>query len=148
MADIIPYNFQYQEAIGTLNFNTNVFKVALYGGAFTSACLVVANTYNDLSANELPNGFGYETGGKVTSTSAYMDGTNFQVVYDCDDVSWTASGGPIGAARYAALYECCNSQTVVYVFDFGASKTAYDGSQMNIKIDSNGLFRKIQRKCN
>lgn len=147
MADIIPFNFQYQESIGTLNFNNDVFKVALYGGDFTSACLVASTTYNDLSANELGNGFGYVTGGVQVSTSAYIDLTNNQVVYDCDNAKWTASGGPMGPVRYGALYECCNSKTVVYIFDFGINKTVYDGSDFTIAIDSNGLFRKIQRKC-
>lgn len=147
MADIIPYNFQFQESIGTLNFNNDIFKVALYSGDFTSACLVASTNYNDLSANELGNGFGYVTGGVQVSTSAYMDTTNKQVVYDCDNPTWTASGGPMGPIRYGALYECCNSQTVVYIFDFGANKTIYDGSDFTIAIDSNGLFRKIQRKC-
>ena len=52
----------------------------------------------------------------------------------CDDVSWTAAGGEIGATRSAIVYDDTTSDdTVIGCIDFGTDYTSNDGETFPIK---------------
>jgi hypothetical protein len=146
MADIIPHNFILQQAIQVVNFNTHSFKCILCGGSYVESTLQDYKTYGDVSANELNQGNGYLSGGvDVTGTSAIIDDTNNRLLYKCDDIQFTASGGNIGPARYAVMYDPDGANTLIYCFDFGANKTILDGSSLLIRVDSTAFIRAYQK---
>lgn len=70
-------------------------------GADTLKAILLADTYTpnyttdavlaDITAGQLATMFGYTSGGQTLSGVTWAGG-----VLDCDDFSWTASGGTIG----------------------------------------------------
>lgn len=63
------------------------------------------------------------------------------VKLDANDVSWTASGGAIGPARYALVCNSTDSNSPPVLFmDFGENKTADNGTPFNIAWHANGII--------
>ena len=66
--------------------------------------------------------------------------TTNDAAFDAADVSWTASGGAIGPARYALIYNDTDTDDppVVYI-DLGENKTADAGTPFNITFNASGI---------
>lgn len=89
-------------AEGTIDLDTDTIRAALVTSSYTPN----ANTHtqrSDFSANELATANGYTSGGAAL-TGVAISRTNLVTTFDAGDVSWTASGGNIGPARYLVLY--------------------------------------------
>jgi hypothetical protein len=138
MADIVPHNFIRALANKEIEFDADILHVALFNSSYTPNA--DDTTYNTISANEVANGFGYTTSGVSVSGTLTNSNANNNVVFDINDPTWTASGGSIGPARYATLFDVSSSNTLCYIFDLSASQTASDGATFKIVIDSNGLM--------
>jgi hypothetical protein len=124
-------------AEGTHNLAADVLKVVLTNVAPTAANSLLANL------TELGGGNGYTAGGTqaTVSSSAQASGTYKLVLAD---VTWTASGGTIGAFRYTDLY---NDGTSILVnpliawWDYGSSITLQIGETFTWDADpSNGIL--------
>jgi hypothetical protein len=66
--------------------------------------------YGDLT-NEHANGNGYTTGG-IALTGETWTHSGGTTTFDCDDVVWTASGGPI-VARFGVIYANATLNSIV-----------------------------------
>lgn len=143
MSDVITNKFFEDQSIGGVNFNTDVFRWVLlnYDVMPTDDTLVAVSNYSQISAHELSGVNGYTTGGVQVGTSAFIASASNEIVYDCDDPSWTATSGSIGPYRLAALYNETQGGSVAYFYDFLKSYTTYDGGLLAIQIDDDGLFR-------
>lgn len=139
-------------AIGVYFRNESVlvppgFKLSLItaAGVGTSGSPVAPNATNcavfaSCSANELPNGNGYTTGGialsrNSTDFSTYTEDTGSnQGIIGVRTCTWTASGGNLPAsgtgAAYAILYDTNVAKNVVAIFDLGGNRTVSDGQQL------------------
>lgn len=96
-----PYHgFKLRLVDGTLDLNSNTFKVALVASWYTP--VVVTHALLADVTNELATANGYTAGGATAAnpTATLSAGV---VTFDTDNVSWTASGAGI-TARYAVLY--------------------------------------------
>tara|TARA_Y100000310_G_C20704329_1_gene833670 strand:- start:38803 stop:39243 length:441 start_codon:yes stop_codon:yes gene_type:complete len=145
MADIIPQYFILQQASKIIDFQTDEIKCILCSGSYDESALRDFQTLADVSANEILAGNGYVTGGiTVSGTSAYNDDANNRTIYKCEDLYFTTSSGNIGPTRYAVMYDPDGSDTIIYVFDFGEDKTALDGSNLVIKVDTTGFMKAYQ----
>lgn len=100
-----------------------------------------------VSANELPNGGGYTTGGATLGTkaaNAITNGFNF----DSADPSWTASGGGIPAHRYYVMYVSGSlwGKTDPLIGYFIGDNTPADiplttaGNPLAVTVHANGWF--------
>lgn len=139
MSDIIYHNFLAEQAVGNIDFDTDVLKVALLGSGYTPDA--DHTKWTNVSGNEIANGYGYTAGGITVSGSVVDDDSDDQVKYSIANPSWTASGGSIGPARYGVLYDDTHTDdALMYLFDFGGIFSAYDGNPFVIQIDANGLF--------
>ena len=99
----------------------NTFKVALY----TAAANLGASTTVYSSANEVPNGNGYTTGGNtlVISTSPTSGNNSLGVptaYVSFNNTSWTNA---TFTARGALIYNVTQGNKSVAVLDFGSDKT-------------------------
>jgi len=98
-ASITVYeSFKEYLADGTIDLDTDTFKVTLHTSAYTPNAgthTVYANLTNELST---ANGY-TNTGQTVAATWVRSGGT---VTFDLADAVWTASGGSI-TARYAVV---------------------------------------------
>lgn len=119
---------------GDFDINTDTFKMALF--LSTSNIGAASTTYAGLT-NEHANANGYTTGGKTLTMS--LTGTT-TVTVDCDDQTWTASGGSI-VARFAVIYESAGNVLCYCLLDSTpADVTATTGNTLTVAIDASGLF--------
>ena len=84
---------------------------------------------------EISAGNGYTAGGTAAtiSSSSQSSGTYKLVLAD---VTFTASGGPIGALRYAVLYDdTAASDQLIGYWDYGSSITLADGETLTVDFD-------------
>lgn len=133
-------------ADGTLDFDTDSFRVALVTSSYTPSASHTA--WSSISGNEVANGNGYSTHGDgITVTWSQTSGT---ATFDSDNPSWTASGGSI-TARYAVLVHDANGDNALAGTDIPiayslldntpADVVANDGADLTIQISSNGYFQ-------
>lgn len=121
------------------NVTSDVLKVALMDTTFAFDP-DTHSTWADCSANEIAGGNGYTAGGEtLTTVSAAIDATGNKVDLTCDNVTWTATGGPIPTTGAAVIYNSTHvNSTVVMCIDFDADYDTADGKLFQINF-SNGL---------
>ena len=140
--NVLTNAFQINQANANVNWNSDTFNWILCSGNYVENDLVNVSAYGQLSASELPSQNGYIRGGVQVASSAYINQDNI-CVYDIGSPTWTASAGPIGEFRYAALRDVTRSDLVVYLYDFKKNYTVNDGGTLKINI-TNGLFNGVQ----
>lgn len=119
---------------GDFDIDSDSFKMALF--LSTSNIGSGSTTYAGLT-NEHSNANGYTTGGKALTMS--LSGTT-TVTVDCDDQTWTASGGSI-TARFAVIYEVSGKVLCYCLLDSTpADVTATDGNTLTVQINASGIF--------
>lgn len=117
----------FSEAVyeGVHDFENDTFKVALTNTAPTAANTVFANI------TEVAAGNGYTAGGlALTIDPSSQTGGVYTAVID-GNITFTASGGEIGPARYLVVYNdsATNKELVAY-YDYGSSLTLQDGESL------------------
>lgn len=137
--------FRQEAAVTPTGFNIALITDA---GAGTAAAPVAPDasnclTWSAVSANEVPAGNGYTTGGQSVSrtstdwTTFTEDDTNNRAIVGLRDIVWTASGGNLPAsgtgARYAVLMDNTANQNVFAVFDLGANRVVSDTQSFTLK---------------
>ena len=123
-------------AEGTNDFD-DTYKLALYTEATFDAD---ATTLSDLTLVEVAEENGYTAGGKELEFVEVVTTSVNGATFDCDDVVWTADGGPI-TARYAILYNYTVEESLVIAFiDFGAVQSAGDGTDFIVAWHLDGIF--------
>ncbi len=121
MATYNKFNdFVEQLGLETHQLSTDVIKVYL-----TNTAPVATNTVFGTPA-EISAGNGYTAGGEdATATWSESSGT---ATLACTDIVWTASGGTIGAFRYAVMYnDTSAADNLICWWDYGSSITLADG---------------------
>lgn len=122
---------------GLCDYDADTFKIALLNAYTFSAA---HDEWADVSANELSTANGYTSPGQnlASVTSGQTGGT---YVFDAANVTWTASGGAIGPATDAEIYDdTSTNDRLTCNIDFGASETANDGSNFQINFNASGIF--------
>lgn len=127
-------------ADGTIDLDSDTFKVAL----FTNALTPNRSTQSELAdlSNEVANGNGYATGG-VALTGVTWGQTGGVATFDANDPSWTASGASIGPFRIAVIYSdtSVGDKLLCYCVLDSADITISDGATFEIRLHANGIFQ-------
>jgi len=91
-------------------------------------------TLADVTADQLSTGNGYTQNNKELATlDVAEDDTNDRARFTCGTVTWTASGGAIGATGAAVIYDDSTADdAVIGCIDFGADYTVPDGGDLQI----------------
>lgn len=109
------------ELLSGVHLAADVYKIAL----FTSAASLDATTTAYAATNEVANGNGYTTGGATLATfAASSSGTTAWLDWTVDP-SWASA---TFTARGALIYNSTRANKAVAVLDFGADKTATNGT--------------------
>ena len=129
-------HFRYMLATKQIDFTASggdAFKIILMNTTFSFDKDAHA-TLSDVTASQLATDYGYTQDTKdCTVASITEDDTNDVARVVFSDVTWTASGGAIGASGAAIIYDDTTSDdTVVCCIDFGADGTAQDGFNFQI----------------
>lgn len=121
---------------GVHDWDAHVFKILLSNTA------VVATNSIKGDLTEIGTGNGYSAGGGTTTiTTSRSTGTAKAVG---TDVVFTASGGTIGALRYAVLWNdtpTSPADPLVSWWDYGSSITLADTETFTVDLDgTNGIY--------
>jgi hypothetical protein len=136
-------SFREYMADGTIDLDTDSFKVSLHSSSFVPTASG-DSVYADVS-DELSTANGYTNGG-ATLASVTWNRSGGTVTWDAADTVWTASGGSI-VARYAVIRKVgtANSITdplVAYVLldTTPANVTATAGNTLTLQWHASGIF--------
>lgn len=92
-------------------------------------------------ANEV-SGNGWAAGGVALGSPAFTVVSTNGSMLDCNDIVVTATGGAIGPAYKAVIYDDADvSDAPLFFIDFGEAKTADQDTDFRITINALGLFR-------
>jgi len=117
-------------------FAAGTYRIILMNMGFTFD-LVAHSFLSVISANELPAGNGYSTGGIVLSGKTIAkDDVNNRAFVSFNDISFTAAGGPIGPTPGAIIYKDTgipSTSPVVSWKGFNGDVTKTDGFSIQIQ---------------
>ncbi len=122
---------------GEIDFDNDVFKIILMNNSFVFN-IDSHDSHALIAANALSSGNGYDAATLSAIGTTDRDDVNDYSEADFNDVLWTATGGSIGPANGAIIYDDSHASKVVLGYvDFGTAQTATDGGAFkiaNIKI--------------
>lgn len=115
-------------------YKINLYSVFSFDAADTTKALAEGG------ATQLTTQYGYTQDTKELGSVTVSTVTTNDAKFDAADVQWTASGGAIGPASYAMVYnETDTDDPPVLYIDFGEAKTADAGTTFNITWHSDGI---------
>lgn len=137
---ISQYNgtLQHLLQVGCANISA---KVQLLNNSATfTASHSALTSVNNSGAYEV-DGSGWDSGGEAITLAAAVATTNDAIV-DSGNLSITATGGPIGPAYKAVVYDDADgSDKPLWFVDFGGAKTADEGADFNWTVDADGYLK-------
>lgn len=133
------YNHTTLRFANGANAATDTYKVALLN---SSSSFVASHTAasNVMTGVEV-YGNGWTQGGETLTNVTISTVTTNDAMFDADDISVTATGGPIGPAYNAVLINAtdANSPPVAYI-NFGEAKQADVGTPFKINWNAAGII--------
>jgi hypothetical protein len=116
-------------------------KLELLDATATFAAAATTKGAVDGAGAKEVSGNGWTSGGKTLTTVAVTQVTTNDAILSADNISQTASGGSIGPAYAALLYDSTSSKPLIYI-DFGQSQSAGDTTDFKINWDAtNGIMK-------
>ena len=113
-------SFKVDLLAGNQDFDTDVFKIALY----TSAATLDASTTAYTATGEVPSTGNYVAGGNTLTVSVTPTSTGTTAFVSFANTTWSAA---TITARGALIYNSSKSNKAVAVLDFGSDKTSTSG---------------------
>lgn len=127
------YSFVEAMAEKSHNLGSDVLKIMLTNSAPTQS-----NTQKS-DITDIAAGNGYTAGGATVTISSSSQTTGTYSLVGTDVVI-TASGGTIGAFRYAVLYnDTSTNDLLIGYWDYGSSITLADGESLTVDFGSSIL---------
>jgi hypothetical protein len=120
-----------------VTIGTNLKVMLLDSDAsFTATHTVIG----DVSGDQV-SGNGWDSGGEPLQSAAVTTVTTNDAKLDAADLVITASGGPIGPASYAVIYDDAHASDVLLAFiTFDSPQTATAGNDFSIVWNASGIF--------
>jgi hypothetical protein len=133
---ISQYNHNRQRFMSGENAVSDSYKVALYTAATFDPTHATLAAVGGTEAS----GNGYVTGGASLVNVAVTIANTSDAKFDADDISWTATGGPI-TASFAVIYNDTDANDPPLAFiDFDGVQSAGDGTEFKIVWNASGIF--------
>lgn len=107
------------------------------------ATFTAAHTTVDAVTNEGAyevHGNGWDQGGEALSGEAVSIANTSGAIYSASNLEVTASGGPIGPAPKALIYDATNDLPLFFI-DFGEAKKADDGTPFKVTFSADGIAK-------
>ncbi len=141
---MLRYNHTAKKLLNK-EINTSTLKVMLLTNtaAFNAANTQLTQVTN-AGAYEV-SGNGWTTGGETLDNVGITTVDTNGAMIDADDIDVTATGGDIGPAYKAVIYDDSDADDApLWFIDFGESKTADEGTPFKIVFNAAGLTRITQ----
>lgn len=138
------YNeFKKYMADGTLDLDSNIFRISL----FTSASNAATATLSVISSitSEVSEVNGYSSSGKTLSATTWAQGASAgEMRFDSTAAFWSANGGNIANIKFAVIWRSGASalarKLVAYSQLSTAQFTLTAGNRLTITPSANGIF--------
>jgi len=130
----VPNHYKYLLKTGAVDESSDVYKIILMNSSFAfdkdSDALLA-----DVTADQLATANGYTQDSKTLSGVTLTENdTTDKATTVWDNVTWTASGGDIGPAGAAIIYNDTHAnKPIASCIDFGADFTTPDGFSFQIQ---------------
>lgn len=121
------------------NSTSDTYKLALLNNSATFTASHTAKSQVDNSGAYEVSGNGWAAGGETLTVSVSKTTTN-DAMFDATDVEVTATGGAIGPAYKALIYNATDSNYPVAFIDFGEAKTADVGTPFKVTWNAAGII--------
>lgn len=123
-----------------LNYATLKVMLLNASASFTASNTTLAQVTN--SGAYQVSGNGWTAGGLTIANAAVTVVATSGAMIDGDDVSATATGGNIGPAFAAVIYDDSHgSDAPLWFIDFDGSQEAGDGTDFKVAFHSSGIAR-------
>jgi hypothetical protein len=122
---------------GIINLETDTFKVALVGPGYTFD--PASELYSQIPGG-LPQANGYNYGGSnlVNPTFTYQStGTK----WSADNLAFSATGGDIGPALGAVIYDVTAGNKLCCYINFGTPQTITSGNHLLLYFSTDGIVK-------
>jgi hypothetical protein len=138
---ITLYNHTVKKLVNE-EFDLSTLKVMLLNAtaeaAFSAAHTTLAQVAGASNVNEV-SGNGWTTGGIALANAAVSIVTTNDAKLDADDISVTASGGSIGPAEAAVIYDDTGDVPLAFI-DFDGTQEAGVGTDFKIIWNASGII--------
>jgi hypothetical protein len=132
-AATVPAHYMYLLKTGAVNEASDTFKIILVNGlTFDPA---THTELADVTAYQLPTANGYTQNNKTLSgVSVVENNTLNKAQTTWDDATWTASGGDIGPADGAIVYDdTISGDPIAAYIEFEAAATVPNGFSFQVQ---------------
>lgn len=139
---ITPYNHTLKK-IANKEFTLSTLKVMLLNQAAVTGFDASNTTLTQVltGAQDEVSGNGWTAGGETIANVAVSTVTTNDAALDGDDISKTASGGSIGPAYGAVIYDDTDaSDAPLAMIDFGQSEEAGDTTDFKVIWPTGGII--------
>lgn len=128
---------------GGLDLDTNTWRMVLVTSSYTPA-QTTDDAWSDISTNEVANGNGYATHGKLLTATSTRSG--LAVTFDVDDQSWTSS---TITAKYAVIVRDGDANAALAAGDIplcycdletGGGSISTTNGTLSVTINASGVF--------
>ena len=133
MANQAANRLKFLMSSGGIDFSADSFIIILMASGFVFN-KDTHHQYSDVSGSELPTANGYTQKTKVLANVAILeDDTDDRTEITWDNVTWTATGGPIGPSPGAIILDDTDANdSLVGFIDFGGDQSQADGGTVTI----------------
>lgn len=123
-----------------VNATANTFEVsATSGGSAINTSGSQSGTHTAYAGGSYEvYGNGWAAGGELLQNSAVTTVTTNDAMLDADDIEKTATGGPIGPAYKALMYDKSTMDALVFI-DFGQAEEAGESTDFKIIWPATGI---------
>lgn len=136
-ATVSVYNHTAKLFADGSNAVADTYKLMLCSSAtFTASDTTLAA----ITKTEVANGNGYTTGGAALTNVAVTTVTTNDAKFDADDVTWTASGATLSAAKAILYNDTDTNDPPLAMIDFDGTQTAGDGTDFIVVWSASGIF--------
>jgi len=124
----VPNHYKYLLKTKQIDESSDTYKIILMESGFTFD-KDAHEELADVTADQLATGYGYTQNSKtLTGVSITENDTTDKAETRWADVTWTASGGSIGPASAAIVYnDSVTGDPIAFCIEFGVNKTTEDG---------------------
>ena len=126
---------------GTLDLDTNSFRMSLYTSA-SNAATVTLSTRTSVT-NEVTEANGYSSSGKPLASITWATGASAtEMRWNCAAIVWTAAAGSISNVKFAVIWQSSGvaDKLVCYSQLSTAQFTITSGNTLTVTPSANGIF--------
>lgn len=125
---------------GTLDINTNAWRIALYTSASNAATLTLS-AKSELT-NEVTSGAGYSSSGKALASVVWSSppGSAAKMRFTAAAVYWSANAAPINSVKYAVIFDPVSGKLLCVSALSTAQFNITAGNRLTVTPAAQGIF--------